>query len=256
MGTNGSVGTPFFGTGPGGTSTPTAQYTKDGKKRRRGEVDFLEDAPPGGGGAAGGAGQKGAGGVTTPQLTPAQDAQLGIIRYDTANTSAFTRPSGVHLRSSKPPQLKTSLASKITIVLQEQQISMRLAMPTRANMEKLEALTSAITNLLDVKKQVERAEHELKILKTRKEAATRIEEEDRKRALAIKQKQEEEEAEKEKEKIAKEKEAAEEEKKKQKRTTTMTATAQTAANETTDNADDLTPQPEDTTANSSMSVDV
>jgi DNA methyltransferase 1-associated protein 1 len=151
------------------------------KKRRRGELDMLEDPNN--------TGQKVASTSTLPQLAPAQDEQYGITRFDASTpASSVTRPSGVYLRSSKPPQLKTSLAPKIIAALAEQGISMRLAMPTRQNMEKLEALVSAITSLLDCKKQVERAEYEVKVLKTRKEASMRIEEEDR----AIKAQEDEE----------------------------------------------------------------
>lgn len=156
------------------------------KKRRRGELDMLEDPNN--------TGQKVTNTTSLPQLTPAQDEQYGVTRFDASTpASSVIRPSGVYLRSSKPPQLKTSLAPKITAALQEQSINMRLCMPTRQNMEKLEALVSAITSLLDCKKQVERAEYEVKVLKTRKDAAMRIEEEDR----AIKA-QEEEEARKQK----------------------------------------------------------
>lgn len=89
-------------------------------------------------------------------------------------------------------------------------------------MEKLEALVSAITSLLDCKKQVERAEYEVKVLKTRKDAAMRIDEEDR----AIKA-QEDEEARKQKEKEA----------------------------SNVPSGDGLTPQGETSSATSSMQVD-
>lgn len=185
------------------------------KKRRRGELDMLEDPNN--------TGTKVADPSALPQLTPAQDEQYGITRFDASTpASSVIRPSGVYLRSAKPPQLKTSLAPKITSALQEQNISMRLAMPTRQNMEKLEALVNAITSLLDCKKQVERAEYEVKVLKTRKDAAMRIDEEDK----AIKA-HEEEEARKQKEK----------------------------ENSAMPSGDGMTPQGETSSAASSMQVD-
>jgi DNA methyltransferase 1-associated protein 1 len=147
------------------------------KKRRRGELDMLED-PTGTASKLGPAGISAQAAV--PQFTPEQDAALGITRYDSLGpASSIMRPAGVYLRSSKPPALKTSLAPRIQAVLAEQKINMRLAMPTRANMERLEALVQTITALLDCKKQVERAEGELKMLKIRKGAALRVEAADR-----------------------------------------------------------------------------
>jgi DNA methyltransferase 1-associated protein 1 len=45
----------------------------------------------------------------------------------------------------------------------------RLIMPTKTNADKFEALLGAAQNLLDMKKQVDRAEQELRILRAQKE---------------------------------------------------------------------------------------
>ena len=150
-----------------GPATSSDANAAGNKKRRRGELDMLEE-------------QKSTVAAGVPSLSAEQDAELCITRYDSSTpASSVMRPTGVYLRSGKPPQLKTSLAQRIQAVMQEQRIAMRLAMPTKTNMEKLDSFVTAITALLDCKKQVERAEYELKILKTRKEAAMRVEEEDR-----------------------------------------------------------------------------
>lgn len=137
------------------------------KKRRRGELDLLDEQ------------RTTTSSTAVPQFTAAQDAALCITRYDNSTPAATAMRPAVYLRSTKPPPLKTALAPRITAALNEHKIAMRLAMPTKSNMDKLDALVGAITNLLDCKKQVERAEYELRVLKTRKEAAMRVEEEDR-----------------------------------------------------------------------------
>lgn len=143
------------------------------KKRRRGELDMLED--PQGGDKANGAAQ-----AAVPEFTPEQDAMYGITRLD----MTAARSTGVYMRSSKPATLKTNNAPKITQTIQELGVSHPLGMPTRANMEKLESLASTIAALIDCKKQVERLESEVKVLQTRRGAAMRINQEGRAKAAA------------------------------------------------------------------------
>ena len=149
------------------------------KKRRRGELDMLDD--PQGGNKAGGPAVQAA----IPQFTPEQDAQYGITRLD-ASSSAISggRSANVYVRSLKPPQLKSHIAPKIHEVMQEHRINMRLAMPTRANTEKLESFVQTITALMECKKQIERLEGEVRILNIKKGAAMRINEADKATARA------------------------------------------------------------------------
>lgn len=142
------------------------------KKKRRGELDMLED-PQGG--------QKVAGVTSAPEFTPEQEAQFGISRQDASNA----RGSGAYLRSSRPPILKTKDGVKLVDALANLGISIRLAMPTRLNAERLESLAATMNALADARKQIDRLEGEVKILQTRRGAAMRIHEEERARAAAL-----------------------------------------------------------------------
>lgn len=106
-------------------------------------------------------------------VDPAFDAQHHITRLEpsgqvTLNSFGLPR-SGVYsaagpsvtLRTARMPAVKTPLIPKVTEALSELGLSSRLIMPTCANQERLEALQSALSQLVDLKKTVERAEYEI-----------------------------------------------------------------------------------------------
>jgi DNA methyltransferase 1-associated protein 1 len=79
----------------------------------------------------------------------------------------------VFLRSTRTPQIKPSNQAKVESILAELSISQRLVMPTRGNIEKLEALVAAISTLVETKKQMDRSDHEVAVLRKRKESGER-----------------------------------------------------------------------------------
>lgn len=98
------------------------------------------------------------------------DIQNCIWRHEPSQTgigvtkSSSTLP--VHLRSTRIPLPRAQLLPKITAVLAEHGISIsRLVMPTRANLERMEALQTAATVLLETKKAVDRVDLEIRTLK-------------------------------------------------------------------------------------------
>jgi hypothetical protein len=92
------------------------------------------------------------------------------------NASASSR--SIHqpafLRSTKLAQPKTTsqvTTNKITTLLEELGVSAsRLIMPTRENLERYEALLNACGMLVDIKRMVDRAEQEVRVLKMQKES--------------------------------------------------------------------------------------
>lgn len=75
----------------------------------------------------------------------------------------------VYLRSWKLPTPKPSNAAKITQALTELGINYsRLVMPTRENVDQLQALYEAANALVDTKKVVDRVEQEIRVLQEKK----------------------------------------------------------------------------------------
>jgi DNA methyltransferase 1-associated protein 1 len=65
---------------------------------------------------------------------------------------------------------RPATAVKVTAMLEELGVNpARLIMPTKTNLDKLESLLAAAQNLLEMKKQVDRAEQELRILRAQKD---------------------------------------------------------------------------------------
>ncbi|WWC98443.1 hypothetical protein V866_005334 [Kwoniella sp. B9012] len=76
----------------------------------------------------------------------------------------------VHLRSTKIPPPKPNAAIRITELLNELGISAhKLVMPTRNNIEMFDSLLQAAGALIDMKRQVDRVEQELRTVKAQKE---------------------------------------------------------------------------------------
>jgi hypothetical protein len=76
---------------------------------------------------------------------------------------------GAQLRSAKLIISKPTIAQKVSNVFKEMGLSEKLAMPTSLVCEKMEKLQGAIQLMLDAKKNVDRAEQELRIATARKE---------------------------------------------------------------------------------------
>src|ERR1700694_3634923 len=76
---------------------------------------------------------------------------------------------GAQLRSAKLIINKPTIAQKVSNVFKEMGLSEKLAMPTSLVCEKMEKLQGAIQLMLDAKKNVDRADQELRIAITRKD---------------------------------------------------------------------------------------
>nr|XP_031859512.1 uncharacterized protein CI109_004974 [Kwoniella shandongensis]KAA5526584.1 hypothetical protein CI109_004974 [Kwoniella shandongensis] len=75
-----------------------------------------------------------------------------------------------HLRSTKLPLPKPTAAIRITELLNELGISAhKLVMPTRGNLEMFESLLQASGALIDMKRQVDRVEQELRTVRAQRE---------------------------------------------------------------------------------------
>lgn len=82
-----------------------------------------------------------------------------------SSTAPSTKTAHVpaHLRSTKLPTPKASIAPKVTALLAELGVShVRLVMPTRENIQHLEALLDAAAVLIDTKKSVDRIDQEIR----------------------------------------------------------------------------------------------
>lgn len=75
----------------------------------------------------------------------------------------------VHLRSSRMPVPKPNTAIRVTELLAELGVSThRLVMPTRVNLEIYDGVLQAAAGLVDMKRQVDRVEQEIRTLKAQK----------------------------------------------------------------------------------------
>ncbi|KAI5455196.1 swr complex subunit [Naganishia albida] len=111
-----------------------------------------------------------------PEDDPEFDRRNNIYRLPPSANTASSR--SIHhpafLRSTKLAQPKTTsqaTTTKITTLLEELGVSAsRLIMPTRENLERYEALLGACGMLVDIKRMVDRAEQEVRVLKMQKES--------------------------------------------------------------------------------------
>lgn len=101
-----------------------------------------------------------------------------ITRVDTTSTTApSTKTAHVpaHLRSTKLPYPKSSIAPKVTALLGELGVSItRLVMPTQGNIQRLESLIESASQLIELKKVADRMDQEIR---TQKKLLGLIEEE-------------------------------------------------------------------------------
>ncbi|KAF9464376.1 hypothetical protein BDZ94DRAFT_1256299 [Collybia nuda] len=110
--------------------------------------------------------------VKRPQTakSAAYDIANCIIRTDPPTTIPATKAAHqpAYLRSFKLPVPKAAIAPKVTAALAELGIShSRLVMPTRDNSLRLEALIDATSALVETKRLVDKADYEIRLLKTR-----------------------------------------------------------------------------------------
>lgn len=76
----------------------------------------------------------------------------------------------VYLRSTKMPLPKPNTAIRVTELLAELGVSTsRLVMPTRTNLEAYDGVLQAAASLVDMKRQVDRVEQEIRTLKAQRD---------------------------------------------------------------------------------------
>lgn len=91
-----------------------------------------------------------------------------VTRLDTPPTAASTKAAHIpaHLRSSKLPYPKPSIAPKVIAALTELGINTtRLVMPTKENIQRFESLLDATAVMIDMKKAVDRVDQEIRTQK-------------------------------------------------------------------------------------------
>ncbi|ANB11978.1 Swc4p [Sugiyamaella lignohabitans] len=98
------------------------------------------------------------------KLTAKEEAAYGISYHDKLSP-------GVSLRSSKITTLKATVQAKVSGVLNELGLPSRPTMPTAKVTAKFESLQQSISVLLEAKKQLDKLDTEVRILKTQRETA-------------------------------------------------------------------------------------
>ncbi|KAJ2931670.1 hypothetical protein H1R20_g5401, partial [Candolleomyces eurysporus] len=109
--------------------------------------------------------------IKRPQNTKsaAYDAQHCIIRTELPSSTSATKAAHqpAYIRSSKIPYLKNnSMQSKVLQSFAEMGLSpSRLVMPTKENVAQLEGLLEAVTAMLETKKLLDKADHDIQVAK-------------------------------------------------------------------------------------------
>ncbi len=93
------------------------------------------------------------------KLTPEEEAAYGIVYHEKL-------APGVYLRSSKITTFKHTVQTKVNNILAEIDIPTRPIMPTRRVCAKFETLLKVTTVLLEAKRQADKLEAELKVLRS------------------------------------------------------------------------------------------
>ncbi|WWD20813.1 hypothetical protein CI109_105290 [Kwoniella shandongensis] len=110
----------------------------------------------------------------------------GLVDIDQSNIETVIgvdKPA--HLRSTKLPLPKPTAAIRITELLNELGISAhKLVMPTRGNLEMFESLLQASGALIDMKRQVDRVEQELRTVRAQREGLVPFERKVRSESVA------------------------------------------------------------------------
>jgi DNA methyltransferase 1-associated protein 1 len=95
------------------------------------------------------------------KLTPQEEAAYGISYHDKLS-------AGVYLRSSKIATYKQALQGKMNLVLAEMGLPPRPVMPTAKVCAKFDSLQHSISVLLEAKKQADKLDAEIRILRAQK----------------------------------------------------------------------------------------
>jgi DNA methyltransferase 1-associated protein 1 len=103
-----------------------------------------------------------------PSVHTVVDAQHCITRIDLSSQNTKTSHQAAALRSYKLPIPKQAMSNKVSQTLSEHGINVsRLVMPTRESLLHLESLIEATTLLLETKKNVDRVEHDIRVMKAK-----------------------------------------------------------------------------------------
>lgn len=164
-------GAPFPGVLPPGSGLP-GQPQRAGSvastsntRTKRGRGDDLDTSQASGKGKS----------KNSLKPDPVFDAQHYITHHDlTPQVTSYGLPKeknigpSVHLRSTRNMFVKPNLQNKVTAALTDMGIAERLVMPTKANQDRLEQLSGALAQLVELKANVDRVEYELAVARKRK----------------------------------------------------------------------------------------
>lgn len=111
-----------------------------------------------------------------PKPDPVFDAQHLITHHDqTPEVTSYGLPRSnasngpsAYLRSARMNFVKPALQLKVSAALAEMGITERLVMPTKGNADRLEQLSGALAQVVELKAQVDRVEYELQVARKRK----------------------------------------------------------------------------------------
>jgi DNA methyltransferase 1-associated protein 1 len=138
-----------------------------------------------------------------PSPAPPTKKQKDQAAYDAANCiyrvpAAAPAPNSSHLatkhpahvpvylRSTKMPLPKPNTAIRVTELLAEMGVSTaRLVMPTRPNLEAYDGVLQAAVSLVDMKRQVDRVEQEIRTIKAQRDGGYIPPVESRKRSESV-----------------------------------------------------------------------
>ncbi|KAK9471669.1 uncharacterized protein V1510DRAFT_419299 [Dipodascopsis tothii] len=95
------------------------------------------------------------------RVPPGQEDAYGVSFHDKL-------VPGVFLRSTRISTLKPAIQSKVAGVMAELGIAPKLAMPTSKTCERYEAIQQAVATLLEAKKQADKLDGEIRVLRARK----------------------------------------------------------------------------------------
>ncbi|GAA5980260.1 hypothetical protein JCM10908_001592 [Rhodotorula pacifica] len=144
--------------GVGGGAKGISQSAKDAEKRKKGpgwEMVAGVNALPEGWAGEG----------SKRRITAAEDAALCIERHPIPTglaPKASAAPAST-TRSGRLAPVKAGLAAKVTAALAETGISTTLIMPTKGNMSKLDDLQAALSQMVELKKAIDRAQGEIRL---------------------------------------------------------------------------------------------
>ncbi|GAA6050472.1 hypothetical protein JCM3770_002613 [Rhodotorula araucariae] len=157
--------------GVGGGAKGASMTAKEAERKRKGGPgwEFV--------GSANALPEGWAGEGSKRKATAAEDAALGVERHP-APTVAAPKASmwpSIAVRSSRLPPVKSGIAAKVSAALAETGISTQLIMPTKTNLGKLEDLQTALGQMVELKKAVDRIQSEIRLVR-KKRAVLRGEE--------------------------------------------------------------------------------